>query len=80
MAEQRVITWYTPAESRPRQATTIIVDYGGVSFSGVYNPQRGEVVRYPEDFPPVKLDACSRWCHLPVFVPEQRRRWTRRTR
>lgn len=66
-AETQELVWYSPTVVKPQRVINIVVDYGCVSYSGVYNPKSGYVIRYPEDLAPVKLDDCRRWCHLPAF-------------
>ncbi len=66
MAEQNLTTWYKSTEQKPLAVATIIVIYGGTAYAGVYSPADDRVIRYPEDFVPVPLDGCERWCYLPI--------------
>ena len=63
------LLWLAPSV-KPSEACGVLVVYGGVVYAGVY--AKGRVVRYPEDFEPVRLTDCSAWCRMPD-APKVRR-------
>lgn len=71
------VEWRQPVEA-PQHVRTILIDYQGVVYAGVFllpsQPHRDAMVfRYPEDLSPVRLADCDYWADLPgrPYQPEQ---------
>lgn len=57
------VYWHSPKDRVPTKAQSVLVIYNGLVWAGGYI--NGKVIRFPEDYPSIKLDECELWTSFP---------------